>query len=379
MHGPAPRRKRKWMVVIGTRPEAIKMFPVVHALRALPGVDVRLCASGQHRDLVDPVLAWADLEVDLRLSTVRQGQTLDGLLTRLVQKLSDVFRHDRPDRVIVHGDTLTTFAATLAAYLHKIPVAHVEAGLRSGNMRHPWPEEGVRRMVASVADLHFAPTRQAVDALRAENLPSSALYVTGNTGIDALLLTRAKLNQRPLAKPLAAAAAQFSGKKIITVTAHRRENWGTGMNGVAEALAALGQRPDCGVIFPLHPNPKLRAMMEGVLSGLPHVALIAPLDYPDFVRLLDLSTLILTDSGGIQEEAPSLGKPVLVLRETTERREGVAAGTARLVGTKATRILSEIATLLEDDAAYAAMARAHNPYGDGRAAQRIAEIMARVG
>lgn len=379
MQGPASSRARKWMVVIGTRPEAIKMFPVVHALRAIPNVDVRLCVSGQHPDLVDPVLAWAELAADLRLNVVRQGQTLDGLFTRLVMKLGRVFRNDSPSRILVHGDTLTTLAATMAAYLQKIPVAHIEAGLRSGNMRQPWPEEGVRRMVAQVADIHFAPTRQAEAALRAENLPSSAVYVTGNTGIDALLLTRAKLSKSPHSRHIEAIAARFAGKRILTVTAHRRENWGAGMNGVAEALKALAARPDCGVVFPVHPNPKVRAVMEEALGGLPHIALIAPLDYPDFVRLLDMSSLILTDSGGIQEEAPALGKPVLVMRDTTERPEGIAAGTARLVGTKPARIVSEISTLLDDEQAYAAMARAHNPYGDGTAAQKIAEVLARVG
>ena len=379
MQGPATRRKRKWMLVIGTRPEAIKMFPVVHALRGLPDVDVRLCVSGQHPDLVGPVLDWAGLKPDVRLRVVRQGQTLDGLFARLVTKLGRVFGQERPQRVLVHGDTLTTLAALLAAYLWKIPVAHVEAGLRSGDLRQPWPEEGVRRAVAAIADLHFAPTPRAADALLSENRLSSEIYVTGNTGIDALLMTRAKLGQRIGPTPLDAVAARFSGKRIIAVTAHRRENWGAGMARIAQAAHQLAARGDVAMIFPVHPNPKVRDVMQAALGDQPQIALIAPLDYPDFVRLLDLSTLILTDSGGIQEEAPALGKPVLVLRDTTERPEGVAAGTARLVGTDPARIVAETARLLDDAAAYDTMACAHNPYGDGRAAQRIAEVLARVG
>lgn len=379
MQGPATRRKRTWMVVIGTRPEAIKMFPVVHALRALPDVNVRLCLSGQHPHLVDPVLEWAAITPDVRLQVARDGQTLNGLFSRLVTKLGGIFEQERPQRVLVHGDTLTTLAALLAAYLWKIPVAHVEAGLRSGDLQQPWPEEGVRRAVAAIADLHFAPTRQAADALLTENRPSSAIYVTGNTGIDALLMTRAKLRRRTGPTPLDAIVARFAGQRIIAVTAHRRENWGAGMSRVASAVRSLAARADLAFIFPVHPNPKLRDVMHATLGDHPRIALIQPLDYPDFVRLLDLSALILTDSGGVQEEAPALGKPVLVLRDTTERPEGVAAGTARLVGTDPLRIISETSRLLDDAAAYDAMARAHNPYGDGRAAQRIAEVMARVG
>jgi UDP-N-acetylglucosamine 2-epimerase (non-hydrolysing) len=279
--------------------------------------------------------------------------------------------------VLVHGDTLTTMMVTLAAYFRKIPVAHVEAGLRSGNLYSPWPEEGNRKVTGAIADLHFAPTQAAADALRAENVPASAIHVTGNTVIDALLATRSKVAERPeLAKGLDPLAARFSGKRIIGATSHRRENFGAGMANVARAIGQIADRPDTAVIFPVHPNPEVRPVMEERLGSHPFVALVEPLDYPHFVRLMDMSDVILTDSGGIQEEAPSLGKPVLVMRDTTERPEGIVAGTARLVATDTDLIVAETARLLDDHAAYQEMAQAHNPYGDGKAASRIAEIIA---
>ncbi len=367
------------MFVLGTRPEAIKMFPVVHALRKLPTLDVRVCVTAQHREMLDQVLGIARITPDIDLDVMQANQSLDRLLARLVVGLGETFDAEMPDRILVHGDTLTTMAATLAAYFRKIPVGHVEAGLRSGDIYHPWPEEVNRKVAGAVSDLHFAPTETAAAALRAENVPADRIHVTGNTVIDALLATKARIDEEPaLAAGLDPLLARFGGKRIIAVTSHRRENFGDGMKAIADAIAGIAARPDVAVIFPVHPNPHVRSAMEPILGTLDNVALIDPLDYPHFVRLLALSTIVLTDSGGVQEEAPSLGKPVLVMRETTERPEGIEAGTARLVGTDKNRIVSEIFSLLDDEGAYNAMARAHNPFGDGKAATRIAEIIARA-
>lgn len=369
----------KVMTVFGTRPEAIKMFPVVHALKRRPGLDVRVCVTAQHREMLDQVLEIARIAPDIDLDVMQANQTLDGLLARLVVGLGETFDAEKPDRILVHGDTLTTMAATLSAYFRKIPVGHVEAGLRSGNIYHPWPEEVNRKVTGAVADLHFAPTETAAAALRAENVPADRIHITGNTVIDALLATKARIDEEPaLAAGLDPLVARFAGQRIVAVTSHRRENFGDGMKAIADAIAAIAARPDVAVIFPVHPNPHVRAAMEPILGALSNVALIDPLDYPHFVRLLATSELVLTDSGGVQEEAPSLGKPVLVMRETTERPEGIEAGTARLVGTNRDRIVSEIFSLLDDSEAYAAMARAHNPFGDGTAGTQIAEIVARA-
>jgi UDP-N-acetylglucosamine 2-epimerase (non-hydrolysing) len=369
----------KAMIVFGTRPEAVKMFPVIHALSAHASVETRVCVTAQHREMLDQVLDIARIVPDIDLDVMQAGQTLDGLLARLVVGLGETFDTERPDRILVHGDTLTTMAATLAAYFRKIPVGHVEAGLRSGNIYHPWPEEVNRKVAGAVADLHFAPTETAAAALRAENVPADRIHVTGNTVIDALLATTARIDEEPsLAAGLDPLLARFTGQRIIAVTSHRRENFGDGMKAIADAIAAIAARDDVAVIFPVHPNPHVRSAMEPILGSLSNVALIDPLDYPHFVRLLGASELVLTDSGGVQEEAPSLGKPVLVMRETTERPEGIEAGTARLVGTDKARIVSEIFKLLDDKDAYTAMARAHNPFGDGTAARQIAEIVARA-
>ena len=370
----------KVAVVFGTRPEAIKLFPVIHALRARDHVDVRVIVTAQHRGLLDQVLEIAGIKPDVDLDVMTPNQTLDGLTAKLIVDLGQAFDAEKPDRIVVHGDTLTTMVASLAAYYRKIPVAHVEAGLRSGDIYHPWPEEVNRRVVACVADMNFAPTRTAADALLRENRDAASIHVTGNTVIDALLATRERIAAMPaLAAGLDELAERFAGKRIIAVTSHRRENFGGGMEAIARSIADIAARPDIAVIFPVHPNPNVRPIMEGVLGGLPNVAMIEPLDYPHFVRLLDLCHLVLTDSGGVQEEAPSLGKPVLVMRETTERPEGVAAGTAKLVGTDRGRIVREVLSLLDDEAAYRAMARAHNPFGDGLASQRIAAIVASGG
>lgn len=366
----------KILCVFGTRPEAIKLFPVIHALRNTPGIDVRVCVTAQHRGLLDQVLEIAGILPDIDLDVMTPDQTLDGLTALLIVELGKAFDSEKPDRVLVHGDTLTTMVASLAAYYRKIPVTHVEAGLRSGDIHHPWPEEVNRRVVACIADLNFAPTQTAADALLAEGRDPAGIHVTGNTVIDALLATKARISQEPaLAGGLDDLAKRFAGKRIIAVTSHRRENFGGGMEAIAKAVRDIAARPDVAIIFPVHPNPNVRKVMDAELAGLANVAMIDPLDYPHFVRLLDMCHIVLTDSGGVQEEAPSLGKPVLVMRETTERPEGVAAGTAKLVGTDRHRIVAEVFALLDDDAAYREMSRAHNPFGDGEASARIAGVI----
>jgi UDP-N-acetylglucosamine 2-epimerase (non-hydrolysing) len=368
---------QKVIIVFGTRPEAIKMFPVVHALAATPGIETRVCVTAQHRALLDQVLELAGIVPDIDLDIMQPDQTLDSLTARLIVALGAAFDAEKPDRVLVHGDTLTTMVASLAAYYRKIPVGHVEAGLRSGDIHHPWPEEVNRRVVACIADMNFAPTDAAADALRAESRDEASIHITGNTVIDALLATQARIRETPsLAADIGPIVARFAGKRIIAVTSHRRENFGDGMANIAGAIRDIAAREDVAVIFPVHPNPNVRKVMDDALAGLANVAMIEPLDYPNFVGLLDACEIVLTDSGGVQEEAPSLGKPVLVMRETTERPEGVDAGTAKLVGTDRGRIVAEIFTLLDDKDAYSAMARAHNPFGDGQAASRIARIIA---
>ncbi|MBX3593327.1 UDP-N-acetylglucosamine 2-epimerase (non-hydrolyzing) [Sphingomonas sp.] len=370
-------RAAKILVIFGTRPEAIKLFPVVQALAATDGLAVRTCVTAQHRGLLDQVLDIAGLRPDIDLDLMEPGQTLDRLTARLLTGLGEVMDAERPDRVIVQGDTATAMVGALAAYYRRVPVSHVEAGLRSGDIWQPWPEEVNRRIVAPIADQHFAPTRTAADALRRENIDPATIHVTGNTVIDALLATRARIATDPtLAAGLDPVLARLAGKRIILVTTHRRENFGGGMEAIARAIGRIADRPDSAILFPMHPNPNVVSVMDSVLGERPNVARIAPLDYPTFIRALDACEVVLSDSGGVQEEAPALGKPVLVMRETTERPEGVAAGTARLVGTDADRIVSEISTLLDDKGAYQAMARAHNPFGDGHASARIAKVVA---
>ena len=371
----SPQSPPKVLLIFGTRPEAIKLFPVVRALQAAGKTQVVTCVTAQHRGLLDQVLAIAGLVPDIDLDLMEPGQSLDRLTARLLTGLGEVMDAQRPDRVIVQGDTATAMAGALAAYYRKIPVAHVEAGLRSGDIYHPWPEEVNRRIVAPIADLHFAPTDTAAAALARENI-TAGVHVTGNTVIDALLWTRERIAAEPaLASGLDGLADRFAGKRIVLVTTHRRENFGDAMAGIARAIGRIADRDDTAVIFPVHPNPNVGAVMDAVLGDRPNVARIDPLDYPHFIRALSMCDLALTDSGGVQEEAPSLGKPVLVMRETTERPEGVAAGTALLVGTDPDRIVAEVFTLLDDKAAHARMARAHNPFGDGQASARIARLI----
>src|SRR6478609_2517115 len=367
---------KRILTVFGTRPEAIKLFPLIHALDADDRFYGRVCVSGQHRGMLDQVLEIAGITPDHDLDLMRPDQTLDASTAALLTGLGQVMDEEKPDWVVVQGDTATAMAGAIAAYYRKIPVAHVEAGLRSGNIHHPWPEEVNRKVIGTIAALHCAPTETAAEALRRENVEPAAVHVTGNTVIDALHWITARIAEQPaLAAGLADLERRFAGKRIVGVTSHRRENFGEGMQAIAAAIRRLAARDDVAVIFPVHLNPNVRQVMNAELAGLDNVALLEPLDYPHFARLIDLSYLMLTDSGGVQEEAPALGKPVLVMRETTERPEGVEAGTARLVGTDADRIVAEAERLLDDAAAYAAMARAHNPFGDGRSAGRIAELL----
>ena len=371
-----PSSRPKVLIVFGTRPEAIKLFPVIRALEDTGGIETLTCVTAQHRGLLDQVLAIAGLTPDIDLDLMEPGQSLDRLTARLLTGLGDVIDRVRPDRIVVQGDTATAMVGALAGYYRKIPVAHVEAGLRSGNIYHPWPEEVNRRIVAPIADLHFAPTDTAAAALARENV-TTGVHVTGNTVIDALHWTRDRIAGEPeLAAGLDDLAARFAGKRIVLVTTHRRENFGDGMAAIARAIARIAARDDVALLFPMHPNPNVGAVMDAILGDAANVARIAPLDYPHFIRALELCDLALTDSGGVQEEAPALGKPVLVMRDTTERPEGVVAGTARLIGTDEDRIVSEVFTLLDDKAAYSSMARAHNPFGDGQASNRIARIIA---
>ena len=365
------------LAIFGTRPEAIKLFPVIDALRA-EGVHCRVCVTAQHREMLDQILRLSGIVPDYDLDIMQPEQTLDRLTATLLTKLGAVLDLEKPDRVIVQGDTATAMVGALAAYYRKIPVSHVEAGLRSGDIHQPWPEEVNRRIVATIADQHFAPTKTSADALRREAVPEHMIFETGNTVIDALLATRARLAADPaICAGIDRVFDRFGDKRIIAVTTHRRENF-EAMAGIANAIAQIAARGDVGIVFPVHPNPKVRSAMD-VLAGVDNVALVDPLDYPGFVRLLDRCALVLTDSGGVQEEAPTFGKPVLVMRETTERPEGIAAGTAKLVGTDPATIIAEVSRLLDNRSAYDAMSRAHSPFGDGKAASRIAKVIANAG
>ncbi len=362
----------KVLTVFGTRPEAIKLAPVIKALEDDPAIESRTCASGQHREMLDRVLEAFAIVPDHDLDLMRPGQSLNGLAARAVAALDPVLEAERPDRVLVHGDTTTALAATLAAFHRRIPVGHVEAGLRTGDLGRPWPEEANRRCIDAVADQLYAPTPAAAANLRAENLGPRRIAVTGNTVIDALAIARRRSDAAPLPAALGGVEARVAaGARLILVTGHRRESFGAGFEAICTALGRLAERPDVEIVYPVHPNPQVREPVLARLGGRPRLHLVEPLDYLPFVRLLARAHIALTDSGGVQEEAPSLGTPVLVMRSVTERPEAVAAGTARLVGTDPDRILAEAAALLDDTAEHARVARIANPYGDGRAAARI--------
>ncbi len=361
------------LTVFGTRPEAIKMAPVVDALARAPGIDSRVCVTAQHRDMLDQVLALFDITPDDDLDVMRPDQDLSHITQAVLLGMRDVLERHRPDRVLVHGDTTTSFAASLAAYYQRIPVAHVEAGLRTGDIYAPFPEEMNRRLTDDIADMLFAPTVGARDNLLRAGNDVSSIHVTGNTVIDALLQVVGRLrDDKNMATKLAADLPYPSaGRRLILVTGHRRENFGRGFDDICTAIRRLAERNDVEVVYPVHLNPNVQRPVNDILGGLSNVHLLAPLDYLPFVHMMDRADIILTDSGGIQEEAPSLGKPVLVMREKTERPEAVDAGTVKLVGTDQEAIVVTATTLLDDAEAYKAMSRAHNPYGDGKAAERI--------
>lgn len=368
---------QKILVSVGTRPEAIKMAPLIRRLKTSTDFDVVVCSTGQHREMIKQVFDLFEITPDVDLQVMQPDQKLSALTARVLSGMESAINNHRPDRVLVHGDTTTTMAATLAAYYQQIPVGHVEAGLRTRNIYAPWPEEVNRRVTDAIADRLYAPTQLSRDNLLAEGVPAENILVTGNTVIDALL----DIVNGPLALPatqrrLANKLPYFDEeRKTILVTCHRRESYGEGFRDVCEALARLAKRDDVRIVFPIHRNPNVRAAFS-VLDEYPNVALIEPLDYLDFVYAQSKSYFILTDSGGVQEEAPSLGKPVLVMREVTERPEAVSAGTVKLVGTNTARIVRTAEALLDDHSAYSAMTEIHNPYGDGKACERIIASLA---
>lgn len=371
-----PSTKPKVLIIFGTRPEAIKLFPVIQALSARNGLETLSCVTAQHREMLDQVLNIAHIRPDFDLDLMKANQSLDDLTGRLLSGIGKILDETKPQRVVVQGDTATAMCGALAAYYRQIPVSHVEAGLRSYNIYHPWPEEVNRKIIGTIADQHFAPTQTSADALKKENIPEERIYITGNTVIDALLISADKIDNTDSLDPdLHSLYKKFDDRKIIGVTSHRRENLGDGLTNIASALRTIAERDDVALVFPVHLNPKVRAIMQAALGGLDNVAMIEPLDYPNFVSLLNHCSFMLTDSGGVQEEAPALGKPVLVMRDTTERPEGIEAGTAKLVGTDRAVIIAEATRLLDDEDHYLAMAHAHNPFGDGKASQRIADII----
>ncbi|KGY07457.1 non-hydrolyzing UDP-N-acetylglucosamine 2-epimerase [Vibrio sinaloensis] len=372
--------KKKILTVFGTRPEAIKMAPLVRALDSDKRFEAKCCVTAQHREMLDQVLELFDLSPDYDLDVMKNGQSLNDVTARILQELKSVLQDFKPDVVLVHGDTATTFAASLAAYYEQISVGHVEAGLRTGNIFSPWPEEANRQLTSVLAKYHFAPTETSQVNLLKENIALDNISITGNTVIDSLLMVHEKIEQDPaLKKQLAALFPMLDdNKKLILVTGHRRESFGGGFERICSALVRVAkENSDVQILYPVHLNPNVREPVNRILSGVENIFLIEPQQYLPFIYLMSRSHVILTDSGGIQEEAPSLGKPVLVMRDTTERPEAVAAGTVKLVGTDSNRIVTELNILLEDNDTYQAMSFAHNPYGDGLACQRILDVLAR--
>lgn len=364
----------KILFVFGTRPEAIKLAPVIRELSGRSNFDCKICVTGQHREMLAQVLELFELRPDWNLKLMRPDQDLAYLTGAVLAGVGEVLDADRPDRIFVQGDTTTTFAGALAGFYHRVPVAHVEAGLRTDNIYSPWPEEANRRLVSHIADLHFAPTARARENLLREGIAGERILVTGNTGIDALLWVSDLLDRgsglRSQLKVLL--PPHFEGRKLILMTGHRRESFDGGIARICKAMARIAERPDVAVVFPVHRNPNVRRAIE-ILRGRPNVLLTEPVDYVELVFLLKRCRLVITDSGGIQEEAPSFGKPVLVTRDTTERPEAMELGLARLVGTDEDRLYCEMSALLDDRVAYARMSRVANPYGDGRASVRIAQ------
>ena len=361
------------LLIFGTRPEAIKLAPLIKLIEGTPGCVGEVCVTAQHREMLDQVLDLFEIKPDIDLDLMQPGQDLTDITCRVLGALRGILHERRPDWVVVQGDTTTTFAASLAAFYEKIAVAHVEAGLRTGNILAPWPEEVNRRLTSVLAGLHFPPTENARNNLLREHVAPDRIHVTGNTVIDALLDVTGRIrgDQALTAKLDSRFSFLDASRRLLLVTGHRRESFGAGFDNICFALKRLGERGDVEIIYPVHLNPNVREPVNRILGGMSHVHLVDPQDYMPFVYLMHRAHLIITDSGGVQEEAPSLGKPVLVVRETTERPEAVDAGTVKLVGTDENLIVAEAERLLTDERAFRAMSRAHNPYGDGQACRRI--------
>ena len=361
--------------VFGTRPEAVKMAPVVRALRLIPELRTLVCVTGQHRQMLDPILAAFDLVADFDLDVMEPNQTLAGLTAKALTRVDRFLAEQKPGMVLVQGDTTTAFAAALAAFYHRIPVGHVEAGLRTGDIYSPWPEEANRQLVTRLAALHFPPTAASRDNLLRDGVPAERIHLTGNTVIDALLFAVERIERNPPTIPGLPMELMSGSKRIVLITGHRRENFGPSFEAICRAVAELARRfPDVAFVYPVHLNPNVREPVNRLLrpSELANIHLLEPLPYLEFIALFRRATVVLSDSGGVQEEAPTLGKPVLLMRDTTERPEAVAAGAVKLVGADYDRILAETEKLLTDPAAYQAMTGVRNPYGDGRAGERIA-------
>ena len=371
-------RHLRVLAFIGTRPEVIKMAPVIAALRARRGLaKVRICSTGQHREMLDPLLRFFGLRPHVHLGLMRPQQSLATLSARALLAIERVIAAESPDVVLLQGDTTTAMAAGLAAFLAGVKVGHIEAGLRTYDRFAPFPEEVNRRVVSAVADFHFAPTKGAQEALAREGITPTSIFVTGNTVIDSLLETRRAVRNRQPRLP-AGLSSIVGGKRTVLVTGHRRENFGPGLEAICRALVRIvDAEPDVEVVYPVHLNPNVRVPVARLLGARPRIHLIEPLSYPGFVWLLDRSFLVLTDSGGVQEEAPSMAKPVLVMRDATERPEGVAAGAVKLVGADESRIVDGVLRLLRDHRAYKGMAKVRHPYGDGHAGRRIAQVLIR--
>lgn len=367
----------KILSVFGTRPEAIKMAPVVKALAEDPSFDAKVCVTAQHRQMLDQVLELFAIQPDFDLDLMKADQTLGDITGNVFHGMEGIFAQWQPDMVLVHGDTTTTLAAALSSYYAKVPVGHVEAGLRTGDKYSPWPEEMNRHLAGALADVHFSPTEKARENLLHEGIAPESIHVTGNTVIDALLTVEERIRSDADLRGRLERHFPFLDpqKYLVLVTGHRRENFGSGFENICQAIATLARRDDVQVVYPVHLNPHVQEPVRRILSDLSNVFLLKPQDYLSFVYLMHRCTLVLTDSGGIQEEAPSLGKPVLVMRDTTERPEALEAGTALLVGTDRARIVREVSRLLDAPEAYRTMAEAHNPYGDGTAARRIATFL----
>ena len=370
-------QKKKILLVLGTRPEVIKLAPLISILKNKTFCEVRVCVTAQHRTMLDQALKIFNIQPNYDLNLMRPGQDLTDITSGVLLGLRNILRNWRPDWLVVQGDTSTTFATSLAGFYEKINIGHVEAGLRTGNIYSPWPEEMNRRLTSSLSTLHFSPTQWAKQNLINANIPEDKIHVTGNTVIDALLQMSEKIKRDATLNDSLKEKFSFLDlqKKLILVTSHRRENFGEGFENICHALKKLSQRTNLQIIYPVHLNPNVTEPVNRILGAIDNIYLIEPLDYLSFIYLMNISTLILTDSGGVQEEAPSLGKPVLVMRDNTERPEGVEAGTVKLVGTLTDVIVEETILLLEDDTRYEKIARTHNPYGDGKAAEKITKVL----